>query len=459
MDPGVAALAGEEIRLESEAPRASSHRPHGPMALPGIIRFVFLYVDEFLVNLPALFKLRAYYRQIKSHPSAGDPSVACVGENLDEVNGIALSSRIILRELRKQGRHVYIFGTAFHSKQPRREGPGDSVVMAPGRFSMEQAGYAASEVAMLRLDSFIEFLYRHPVDVIEFQTPGPVSVQCLVVAKFAGIKTVSHYRTDIITYSRLLVKNRLGVWIINTWTVLMTRWMGPVIVPSEAYRVKVREMGVPDRRIYKLPRGVDFANFHPDKAGNGAWQALRLPATGVKLLYVGRISREKNLDALADVFPALAARIPGLSLTIVGEGPYRKGLHERFAGRMDVHFTGVVQGENLAGVFASADMLVFPSLTDTFGNSVVEALASGIPCVTSNEGGPQEIIVNGECGLVFENGKPGDLEAKIAALACDPDRLQAFKSKARERALHFTYDRSAEAFWDFYRRYHQNRLD
>ena len=134
------------------------------------------------------------------------------------------------------------------------------------------------------------------------------------------------------------------------------------------------------------------------------------------------------------------------------------GSKTRFAGRKDVHFTGVVHGESLAGLFASADMFVFPSLTDTFGNSVVESLASGVPCITSDEGGPREIIVDGECGLVFEHAVPGDLEAKVLALALDPPRLLAFKAKARERAMLFTYDRSADAFWDFYTRFHQNKL-
>ena len=455
METEAVAMAQDEMQAAPAAARG--YRPHGRMALPGILRFLFLYAFELLANLPALFRLRAWYRQVKSRPAA-EPLVACVGDNLDEVNGIALSLRIMIRELRGKGREAFVFGTAFHTKPPRREEPDDSVEMAPGRFSLDQAGYAASEVAMLRIDRFIDFLRRHPVDIIEFQTPGPVSVQCLIVARAAGIKTLSHYRTDILTYARLLVKNRPGVWIINTWTVLMTRWMGPVIVPSEAYRSKVAGMGVPLHRIHKLPRGVDFSKFHPDKSANGAWRRLGLPAEGIKLIYVGRVSREKNLDALADMYPSLASRVAGISLTIVGDGPYRQGLADRLRGRTDVHFTGVVQGEELAGAFAAADLLVFPSLTDTFGNSVVEALASGVPCVTSNEGGPPEIIIDGECGLVFDPKRPGDLEAKVYALASDPQRLRAFKGKARERALHFTYDRSAEAFWRFYREYHHNLI-
>ena len=453
METGAAAVAQDG----KKAAASRDYRPHGRMAPPGIARFLFLLACEFIANLPALFRLRAWYRQVKSRP-AEEPMVACVGDNLDEVNGIALSLRIMLRELRGKGRQAFVFGAAFHTNPPRQDGPDGSLEMAEGRFSLDQAGYPASEVALLRLGRFIEFLRRHPVDVIEFQTPGPVSVQCLLVAKAAGIKTLSHYRTDILTYARLLVKNRFGVWVINTWTVLMTRWMGPVIVPSEAYRTKVAEMGIPLARIHKLPRGVDFSKFHPDKAANGAWPRLGLPAEGVKLIYVGRVSREKNLDALADMYPSLAGRVPGLSLTIVGDGPYRESLAARFRGRGDVRFTGVVQGEDLAGLFAAADVLVFPSLTDTFGNSVVEALASGVPCVTSNQGGPPEIIVEGECGLVFDPERPGDLEEKVFALAADPERLRAFKAKARERALQFTYDRSAEAFWDFYRRFHRNHI-
>ena len=156
--------------------------------------------------------------------------------------------------------------------------------------------------------------------------------------------------------------------------------------------------------------------------------------------------------------PALAEQRPGLSLTLVGDGPLREWMEGRLAGVGRVRFTGVLQGEDLYSVFASADLFVFPSLTDTFGNSVVEALASGMPCVTSDQGGPREIIEDGECGLVFDSGRPGDLEEKILALADDPVRLKAMGSRARERAMQFSYDNAAKAFWDFYCRIHRNEL-
>lgn len=435
----------------------ASHRPHRKMGPLGILRFLSLSLLEFLAVLPGALMLRTRYARAKAIRT-GEPTVVWVGDNLDEVNGIALSSRIMLRELRALGKPLYMFGVAFHTRPPRLEGLDGSTILAPGRFSLDQAGYAESEVAAPRLSSFLDFLKEHHVDVIEFQTPGTVSSLCLFVARVVGIRTLSHYRTDIPTYSRMLVKNAAGSWFINLWTRFFTRMAGPVVVPSQAYQEKVREMGVPPDSIHRLPRGVDLENFHPDKAGFGSWGKLGLPAEGIKLLYVGRVSREKNLELLGDAFLAVAATRSDLSLTVVGEGPYRAAMTERLANHPRVHFTGVLHGEDLVGVFASADIFVFPSLTDTFGNSVVEALASGVPCITSDQGGPREIIEDGSCGLVFDHARPGDLEEKILALAADPERLKAMKPKARERALQFSYDNAAKAFWDFYRRFHQDRF-
>jgi glycosyltransferase involved in cell wall biosynthesis len=452
----LAETAGSGVPTDGASAPPALRRPHGRMRLPGIIRFLFHFFFELIANLPALLSMRSRYRKAKKNRS-GEPLVAWVGDNLDEVNGIALSSRIMLQKLRAAGKQVVLFGVAFNSKPPRSES-GGSVILAPGVFSLDQAGYHESEVVVIRLSHFLDFIREFPADVMEFQTPGPVASLCLFAAKIIGIKTLSHYRTDILTYSRLLVDNKPGVWLINTWTTFFTRLAGPVVVPSQAYKEKVEHMGVRPARIHQLPRGVDLENFHPDKAKKGAWAALGLPEDGIRLLYVGRVSREKNLELLAECVPGLFKARPDLSLTLVGDGPFRTALQARLSGHPRVRFTGVVQGERLSSLFASADIFVFPSLTDTFGNSVVEALASGVPCVTSDLGGPCEIVVDGECGLVFHHGREGDLSAKILDLAGDAERLRAFKAKARERALRYAYASVTETFWDFYTRYHQNRL-
>jgi glycosyltransferase involved in cell wall biosynthesis len=420
------------------------------MGPPGVAGFFIHVLRELAWNLPAMLRMRRHRRRFHVTPSA-DPGVACVSDNLDEVNGIALASRIQLRELRRLGHRAYLFGVAFRTRPPRNEPPDDALRLAPGVYSIDQAGYPHSELVVPRLANFLEFLDAHPVDLIEFETPGPVSVLCLIAAKIVGIPTLSHYRTDLMTYSELLLKNRLGIAIVQASTRVFTRAAGPVVVPSEAYRRKVAAMGVKPERIAKLPRGVDLTAFNPaHRAGAGFWESLGVPEDGFKLLYVGRVSMEKNLPALCPAFEeALRAR-PDLRLIVVGDGPYLEAMKARLASCDRAHFTGVLRGETLSRAFASADLFVFPSLTDTFGNSVIEALASGLPCLVSDEGGPSEIVLPGECGEIFPSGTPNALRDGILDLAGDPARMERYRPAARRRASEFTYEAAAQSFWSFY---------
>ena len=429
---------------------APRHRPHFRFGFPGVQLFVLLFFWELLSSLPALLLLRFRHRRALRAAARTEPLVVCVSDNLDEVNGIALASRIQLRELRRQGRKAFLFGVAFHARAPRAEGPDGSLVLAPGRISIDQAGYMQSELVVVRLRAFIDFLRAHPVDVAEFETPGPVCTLCMFAARIAGIRTLSHYRTDIIVYSEVLVKSPLGRWLAQWWTRTFTRLCGPVVVPSSSYGDKVAAMGVPRDRIHKLPRGVDLEFFRPDLRDTAVWKRFEIPEDGFKLLYVGRVSAEKNLAALCDAFLDALSRRPDLRLVVVGDGPYLETMRARLAACGRAHFTGVLRDGTLARVFASADLFVFPSLADTFGNSVVEALASGIPCLVSDEGGPREIIEPETCGRIFEHRVPHSLRDGILDLASDPARLATWGLAARDRALTFSYDAAATAFWNLY---------
>lgn len=440
-------MSGDSPSPLLAAPQTSP-RPHRPMGPAGVAWFLFFFFRELLVNLPGMLRLR-HHRRLQD-PVSENPRVVCVSDNLDEVNGIALASRIQLRELRRLGYAAWLYGVAFHTRPPRREGAGDALTLAPGVYSVNQAGYANSELAIPRLKTFIDFLRDNEIDLIEFETPGPVSHLCLAVAKVAGIPTVSHYRTDIITYSETLIKFRLGVAFVQFWTRLFTRNAGPVIVPSEAYRAKVAIMGIKNDAIHKLPRGVDLTAFHPSRRDENFWADRGVPSEGFKLLYVGRVSAEKNLAALCGAFLQALEHNPDLRLITVGEGPWLEEMERRLLPTGRAHFTGVLHGEELATAFASSDLFVFPSLTDTFGNSVIEALASGLPCLVSDEGGPCEIVTAGVCGDIFRGDESEALSEGILSLANDPARLARYREAARLRASEFTYEAAALAFWNLY---------
>jgi len=140
-----------------------------------------------------------------------------------------------------------------------------------------------------------------------------------------------------------------------------------------------------------------------------------------------------------------------VGLAIVGDGHYRETLETKLAG-LPVLFTGYLHGEELAAAFASSSVMIFPSTTETFGNVVLEALASGLPAAVSDIGGPSEIVQDGATGFVLPAGNTDRWLQKIAELLADPERLTTMSRAARAYATEHTYARAREETWAFYLR-------
>ncbi|MGO9393766.1 MAG: glycosyltransferase [Desulfobaccales bacterium] len=170
---------------------------------------------------------------------------------------------------------------------------------------------------------------------------------------------------------------------------------------------------------------------------------------GVKLLYVGRISKEKNLPLLAKVFKTLLPSHPELKLIVVGDGPYLTEMRRALAGP-SCAFTGYLAGEDLAQVYASCDLFVFPSTTDTFGNVVLEAQASGIPVVVTDSGGPQENVIDGETGVIVPANDEEGLFKAINLLVADPERLREMGQAARDHVKQRSFTAAFQASWKMY---------
>jgi glycosyltransferase involved in cell wall biosynthesis len=164
----------------------------------------------------------------------------------------------------------------------------------------------------------------------------------------------------------------------------------------------------------------------------------------VRLLYVGRVSREKDLDVLAEAYRQLRKeRIP-VQLFVVGHGPYAKDLAKSLP---DALFTGSLHGQELAAAYASADIFVFPSTTDTFGNVIIEAQASGVPVIVSDSGGPKELVEDQTNGLVTKSHDVEDFARAIRSLVGDPERRQHMGKKARDSVVSRTWPSAFRKFW------------
>jgi glycosyltransferase involved in cell wall biosynthesis len=208
--------------------------------------------------------------------------------------------------------------------------------------------------------------------------------------------------------------------------------------------------GLRPERVVTYPRGVDTRRFSPAHAGAVLERRFGVDRASVRLLYVGRVSKEKSLPLLCDVFRRLHARLPNVSLTVVGEGPWIAEMKDQLAG-WPCHFTGYQDGAVLGEIFASCDLFVFPSKTDTFGKVVLESQASGLPVVVMDQGGPMENVVPGETGVIVPGGDADALLEALHTLATDRARLKSMGQAARRYAETRSVVGAFEAMWQMWR--------
>jgi glycosyltransferase involved in cell wall biosynthesis len=262
----------------------------------------------------------------------------------------------------------------------------------------------------------------------------------LLIARMMNIPVAGTYHTDIPQYVRSLTNDEFleqAAWSYMIW---FYSQMEEVMVPSAGTREQLATRGLPPERMKPLPRWVDTGTYSPEMRNPSFWKGRGAGLGRVVLLYVGRVSREKGLEMLVDAFRALVDTGSAIALAVIGDGPYREEMEVSLAGYPAL-FTGYLAGEQLQRGYASADLFVFPSATDTFGNVVLEAQASGLPVIVSDEGGPQELMVDGETGVVFRAGSTNDLAGAISSMISDPQRIARMGINARR----FTLDKAPDS--------------
>jgi glycosyltransferase involved in cell wall biosynthesis len=216
-----------------------------------------------------------------------------------------------------------------------------------------------------------------------------------------------------------------------------------VLSPSPASDESLRTLGVAADRIGRWDRGVDLARFDPSKRVEGMFPGQ------VNVLYVGRQTKEKGADLLADSFLRAHERDPRLHLVLAGGGPEEHALRERLGDAAT--FLGWLDGEELARAYASADMFLFASRTDTFGQVILEAQASGVPVIAVAEGGPAGLIEDGRTGRLCP-ADSGALAAAVLELARSPHRRAQLARAALAAVSARTWDGALRQLADGYRR-------
>ena len=291
----------------------------------------------------------------------------------------------------------------------------------------------------------LDYIQQEGFTELVISTPGPVGLVALLAAKILGLRTVGIYHTDFPQYVRILTDDSL----METLTWNFMHWfysqLDVIYVNSEGYRECWEERGIAPEKLKILPRGLDTELFHPSRRSVEFWRSRGLRDGETGILYVGRVSREKNLDVLVSALKELRARNIPVRALFVGDGPYLKEMKRLLP---DAIFTGYLAGAELASAYASADFFVFPSTTDTFGNVVIEAQAAGLPVIVTDAGGPRDLVADGKDGIVVRGMNVGDLVKGIETLQKDADLRKRFGDAARKKVESRDWSSAFEKFWD-----------
>lgn len=261
------------------------------------------------------------------------------------------------------------------------------------------------------LMEMLDFCYRQNFSRIHAATPGPIGVAALLVARLLTLPITGTYYTSLPHYATFVAGDAFMEELALRYTIWFYSQMSQIYVPSKSTFDELKQKGVASEKIHLMPHGIDINRFHPAKR-NGFLKSRYSIRKGLKLLYVGRISTEKNLPLLAKAFKILHQQHKGVQLIVVGKGPYLNEMQAELKSTPCI-FIGYLNREDLAAVYASCDIFVYPSATDAFGQVVLEAQASGLPVIITDRGGPRENVIAGKTGLVV---KADDIDSIVSAL-------------------------------------------
>ena len=238
---------------------------------------------------------------------------------------------------------------------------------------------------------------RRP-DVVHIATEGPLGWSALKAAQQLKLPVSSDFRTNFHAYSR-----HYGVGMLFRSIMLVLRKFHNrthlTLVPTPALKTQLESAGF--KRLAVVGRGVDAGVFHPDRRSPALRTRWGLAADDLAVVYMGRLASEKNLPLVVSTFDAISRVRPDARLVLIGDGPLRAALQAQCPNAI---FTGMLRGAELAQGLASADLFLFPSETETYGNVVVEAMASGVPTVAYRMAAAAELIQSGINGWTAEPG-------------------------------------------------------
>jgi glycosyltransferase involved in cell wall biosynthesis len=343
-----------------------------------------------------------------------------------EINGVAMTTGRIVDGLLALGHEVHLIRPRQNANDLPATGDSFEEMLSRGipipKYNHLKMGMPARQ-ALIRA-----WTARRP-DIVQVVTEGPLGWSAVAAARKLKLPVVTEFHTNFHSYTRYYgvgwLKQPLAAWLRRFHN------KGDVcLAPTESLRAELQSIGY--AHVEVVARGVDTALFCPERRSQTLRRDWGVTDKTLVCAIVSRLAPEKNLELGIRAFEAIRAHRPDARLVFVGDGPARSALQENFPEHV---FAGMRSGEDLAAHYASADFFIFPSLTETFGNVITEALASGLPVLGFNYAAAAELLDDGYNGLLVPYGDEAAFIETASGFAQTPQLLPAMQTKARESIM------------------------
>lgn len=354
-----------------------------------------------------------------------------------EINGVAMTLGKIVDHLKDNAHQVQVIRPKQSKHDIASNLPNFQEYLVTG---VRIPYYPQLKLGLATKNKLIALWKKNRPDVVHIATEGPLGWSALKAAKALNIPTSSSFHTNFHQYSSLyglgiftpLIQNYLRDFHNKTLTTL---------APTEKLITDLSAQGY--RNVGLMTRGIDTQLFHPSKRCLTLRTAWGSNENGLVVIYVGRLAKEKNIQLVIQAFESIKSRTPQAKLVFVGDGPLQSELQSMCP---EAIFAGNQHGEALAKHYASGDVFLFPSMTETYGNVVPEALASGLTVVAFNVAAAAQLIEHGKNGMLIEPSNEGAFIATASEVANDHALRAACRTSAHQEIQQLSWPAVGRAF-------------
>ena len=410
--------------------------------LPGLFLMLpfFTTVNALSESRPLLDQLTKNYIS-KSQRSS--KRVVWFTDTITDCNGVAETLRELAKLTNEKGMKCTIATALLPHEDPRTLPP--NVLDLTTIASYTPSFFSTYTLRVPSILTAMKKVFELEPDEIYISTPGPVGLVGLLAAKLLHIPCTAVYHTDFTAQAKQITRDETLCQVIEGYINWFFSAATTIAVPTDEYMNILSKRGLPAGKMRRFNRGIDASLFAPVKNARELLSEQWGITDGPILLYVGRISQEKSVDFLRQVYERVVQDVPNCNLVCVGDGPYLGAFKESCSHLPRLFFAGRRERSELPLFYSGADWLVFPSVTNTFGMVILEAQACGLPAIVSDVGGPKEILKQGKTGFVVKAQKLDEWATKLSAVLYmekNHDKLYAqYREHARRHAVsHYSWD-------------------